>query len=148
MVCAPSEDSDQPVPPTSSGLRCPHEESLGDSLQTVRTAKTLIRLGIRPVWSESSLGAQATLFVLSRGGSYNVMLVVWKGLKCHTWRVWKTISACTSAVRSCCLCTSIHCTLSINYTSERRRHWYDCTHAHTGLGLRFLYAIRDLFIGR
>ena len=34
----------------------------------MRTAKTLIRLGGCPGWSESSLGAHATLLVLSRGG--------------------------------------------------------------------------------
>ena len=35
----------------------------------MRTAKTLIRLGECPVWSESSLGAHAILLVLSQGGS-------------------------------------------------------------------------------
>ena len=35
----------------------------------MRTAKTLIRLGGRPGWSESLLGAHAILFVLSWGGS-------------------------------------------------------------------------------
>ena len=35
-----------------------------------RTAKTLIRLGGCPGWSESSLGAHAILLVLSRCGSY------------------------------------------------------------------------------
>ena len=36
----------------------------------MRTAKTLIRLGGCPGWSESSLGAHAILLVLSWGGSY------------------------------------------------------------------------------
>ena len=36
----------------------------------MRTAKTLIRLGGCPGWSESSLGAQVSLLVLSRGGSF------------------------------------------------------------------------------
>ena len=35
----------------------------------MRTAKTLIRLGGCPGWSESSLGAHAILLVLSSGGS-------------------------------------------------------------------------------
>ena len=35
----------------------------------MRSAKTLIKLGGCPGWSESSLGVRATLFVLSRGGS-------------------------------------------------------------------------------
>ena len=34
----------------------------------MRTAKTLIRLGGCPDWSESSLGERAILFVLSWGG--------------------------------------------------------------------------------
>ena len=37
----------------------------------MRTAKTLIRLGRCPGWSESSLGTHAILFVLSWGGSYS-----------------------------------------------------------------------------
>ena len=40
----------------------------------MQTAKTLIRLGRCPGWSESSLGAHAILLVLSRGGSYNCMI--------------------------------------------------------------------------
>ena len=40
-------------------LRCPHEESLGPYLPIERTAKTLIRLGGCPGWSESSLGAKS-----------------------------------------------------------------------------------------
>ena len=38
-------------------LRCPYEEALGHQLPIERTAKTLIRLGGFPGWSESSLGA-------------------------------------------------------------------------------------------
>ena len=43
---------------SDQSLRCPHEESLGPQLPIKRTAKTLIRLGGCPGWSESSLGAQ------------------------------------------------------------------------------------------
>ena len=53
MACAPSEDSDQPR----------HSPSLirvfASSLFFMRTAKTLIRLGGCPGWSESALGAQS-----------------------------------------------------------------------------------------
>ena len=52
-------------------LRCPHEETLGPQLPTDRTAKTLIRLGGCPGWSESLLGTKAILLVLSRGGSHS-----------------------------------------------------------------------------
>ena len=48
---------------------CPNEEALGPWLPSERTAKTLIRLGGCPGWSESSLGAHAILLVLSWGSS-------------------------------------------------------------------------------
>ena len=54
---------------SDQSLRCPHEETLGPSLPIERTAKTLIRLGGCPGWSESSQGAHASLLVLSRCGS-------------------------------------------------------------------------------
>ena len=44
---------------SDQSLRCPHEETLGPLLPTKRTAKTLIRLGGCPGWSESLLGAHA-----------------------------------------------------------------------------------------
>ena len=58
-----SAQSDQSLP-------CPPEETLGPSLPIERTAKTLIRLGRCPGWSESSLGAHVILLVLSCGSSY------------------------------------------------------------------------------
>ena len=42
----------------------------------MRTAKTLIRLGGCPGWSESSLGAHAILLVLSWGGSNSSMTII------------------------------------------------------------------------
>ena len=59
MVCAPSEDSDQPGNPVWSVFTV---HSCGQ--------RRLIRLGGCPGWSESSLGAHAILLVLSRAGSY------------------------------------------------------------------------------
>ena len=44
---------------SDQSLRCPHEESLDPYLPIKCTAKTLIRLGGCPGWSESSLGAQS-----------------------------------------------------------------------------------------
>ena len=44
---------------SDQSLRCPHEGSLGPELPNERTAKTLIRLGRCPGWSESSLGAHS-----------------------------------------------------------------------------------------
>ena len=54
---------------SDQSLRCLHEEALGPWLPIIRTAKTLIRLGGCPGWSESLLGAQVVLLVLSCGGS-------------------------------------------------------------------------------
>ena len=76
MTCAPSEDSDQPGhPPSLISLRCPHEESLGPYRPIARTAKTLIRLGVCPGWSGSSLGKRVILLVLSCDGS-NLFLFI------------------------------------------------------------------------
>ena len=44
---------------SDQSLRCPHEETFGPWLPIERTAKTLIRLGGCPGWSESSLGAHS-----------------------------------------------------------------------------------------
>ena len=52
---------------SDQSLRCPHEETLGPSLPSAQ--RRLIRLGGCPGWSESSLGAQVILLVLSWGGS-------------------------------------------------------------------------------
>ena len=54
-------------------LRCPPKQTLGPQLPIERTAKTLIRLGRCPGWSESLLGAHAILLVVSWCGS-NVIL--------------------------------------------------------------------------
>ena len=47
------------IRPADQSLRCPHEESLGPWLLIERIAKTLIRLGACPGWSESSLGTHS-----------------------------------------------------------------------------------------
>ena len=65
----PHEETLGPQLPIDQSLHCPHEETLGPQLPTEWTAKILIRLGICPGWSESSLGAQTILLVLSWGGS-------------------------------------------------------------------------------
>ena len=68
VAFAPSEESDQPGhPPSLISLRCPHEESLGPLLPIESTAKTLIRLGGCPGWSEFSLGARPFVgFIMRR----------------------------------------------------------------------------------
>ena len=55
---------------SDQSLRCPHEEPLGPYLPIERTAKTLIRLGGCPGWSESSLAAQVIVLVLLCCGSF------------------------------------------------------------------------------
>ena len=70
MICAPSEDSDQPEhPPSLISQSCPPEAKFVPKLPNERTAETLIRLGGCPGWSESSLGTKVILLVLSWGGS-------------------------------------------------------------------------------
>ena len=55
---------------SDQSFRWPREGSLDHCLPSERTAKTLIRLGWCPGWSDSSLGAQVILLVLSCSGSY------------------------------------------------------------------------------
>ena len=55
---------------SDQSLYCPHDETLGPQLPIERTAKTLIRLGRCPGWSESLLGTHVSLLVLSWGGSF------------------------------------------------------------------------------
>ena len=60
---------------SDQSLRCALSGSLRTQGFFMRTAKTLIRLGGCPGWSKSSLGAHATLFVLSCGGSFSTCFV-------------------------------------------------------------------------
>ena len=55
---------------------CPHEETLGLHLPFERTEKTLIRLGRCRGWSESLLGAQISVLVLSCSGSLLLFFIV------------------------------------------------------------------------
>ena len=78
MACAPSEDSVQPRHPPSLirvfAVRIKKDWVLSYPLSAQRRLwsvwASLISLGGRPGWSESSLGAQMILFVSSWGGSY------------------------------------------------------------------------------
>ena len=54
---------------SDQSVHCLQEDALGSLLPIKCTAKTLIRLGGCPGWSESSLGAHANLLVLSCSGS-------------------------------------------------------------------------------
>ena len=68
--CAPSEDQiSMNIPQSDQSLRCALNGYLRTQGFFMWTAKTLIRLGGCPDWSESSLGA-VTLLVLSCGGSF------------------------------------------------------------------------------
>ena len=70
MICVPSEDSDQPGHP-SSLIRVFTVCSMGSGWPNVSSCgqRRLIRLGRCPGWSESSLGAEVILLVLSWGSS-------------------------------------------------------------------------------
>ena len=84
MTYAPSEDSVQPGHPPS--LITESSLSAWRQLESLAIlwaqAKTLIRLGGCPGWSESSRGAHAILLVLSCAGSYNFSKS-WNGLNIH-----------------------------------------------------------------
>ena len=74
--CMPSEDSDQSGHlHVWSESRCVLYGSPRTKCFLMRTAKTLIRLGGCPGWSESSLGAQVILLILSFAGSYPIMFL-------------------------------------------------------------------------
>ena len=62
MACAPSKDSDQPGHlPSDQSLGCALNGQLRTQVCFMRRVKTLIRLHGCLGWSESSLGAHATL---------------------------------------------------------------------------------------
>ena len=62
-------------------LRSQHEEILGPKLPIERTAKTLIRLGRCPGWSESSRGAQSFCWFCHVAAQFlvKVLFVCWTG---------------------------------------------------------------------
>ena len=60
---------------SDQSLRCAFSWLLRTQSFLVRTAKTQIRLGGCPGWSESSLGAHAILLVLSWGGPFIVSAI-------------------------------------------------------------------------
>ena len=70
MICAPSEDSDQPGhPPNLIRVFAVRVKKHWDFCYLLSAQWRLIRLGGCPGWSESSLGAHAILLVLLWGGS-------------------------------------------------------------------------------
>ena len=82
-VCPAKNQISLSIHQSDQSLRCPHEEALGPKLPIERTAKTLIRLGGCPGWSESSLGAHVILFVLSCCGSFDFISGVKSRRNCH-----------------------------------------------------------------
>ena len=83
MTCASSEDSDQPQ--ADQRLRCALNGYRRTQAFFMRTAKTLIRLGGRSGWSESSLGAHAILLVLSSAGSFFLISLLHLYLDVMVW---------------------------------------------------------------
>ena len=128
--CASSEDSDQAGHPTSQiSLRCPREERLGSLLSFERRAKTLIRLGGCPGWSESSLGAQVILLVLSCGGPYT-RHVTWK-LVFRVCDQLRLKTACSATETSLGLEISAIASSSIILSRQRKqKRWSYCEDAH------------------
>ena len=65
---------------SDQSLRCPHEESFGPKLRIERTAKTLIRLGGWPGWSELSRGAQSFCW-FCREAAHLVFLLIFSNVR-------------------------------------------------------------------
>ena len=81
MTCAPSEDrSAWASAHSDQSLRCPHEETLG----SLSEQRRLIRLYGCPGWSESLLGAQFILLVLS----------CWWSFLCFLYFIYTLIFTC------------------------------------------------------
>ena len=59
---------------SDQSLRCPHDESLGPQLPIEHTAKTLIRLGEAPGWSEYSLGAQSLCWFCHEVAHFSILV--------------------------------------------------------------------------
>ena len=112
-TCVPSEDSNQPghLPSLDQSLHCAligYQRTQGFFM---RRAKTLIRLGRCQGWSESSLGAQVILFVLSCGGLY---------LYSET-TVWLILTHINNAVcHSVCIAWMHWCVVKPHCSSFRR----------------------------
>ena len=69
---------------SDQSLCCPHEETLGPlNSYPVSAQRGLIRLGGCPGWSESSLGAQVILLVLSCAGSYLIYIEIFYVLEMY-----------------------------------------------------------------
>ena len=92
MICAPSEDSDQPWhPPSLISLRCLHEETLGPQLPIERTAKILIRLGGWFCWFCHEV-AQVLMFwfIFTLDQLFIVMFFLENPQNCFAlWNKWK-----------------------------------------------------------
>ena len=70
MICAPSDDSDQPGHlPSLTRVFTVRMKKAWVLSYPLNAQRRLIRLGGCPGWSESSLGTQVILLVLSRGSS-------------------------------------------------------------------------------
>ena len=114
MACAPSEDSGHlGICPDWSVFTVRMKKAV---LPIEHTAKTWIRLGGCPVWSESLLGTQIIMLVLSWGGSnhslwhlcvtkiwinfhWSLILVLWNYVETGTtWWNWTTSILATSAL--------------------------------------------------
>ena len=125
---ASSEDSDQPGhPPSLLSHRCALNAKLRTQAFFMRTAKTLIRLGGCPGWSESSLGAQSFCWFcheaahifssqLSCGVIYSYVIITYlsfnllsflKDLSLKNGRIYRKIRTHTNWCRIMLLCDRV-----------------------------------------
>ena len=114
ITCAPSEDSDLPGHPPSL-IRVFAVRSMSNWGPNVSSCgqRRLIRLGGCPRWSESLLGAQAILLILSWGGYFEVcyVCVFWFNV---VFKIFLVISRrCLNATGSSTLTSIVLLTWSI-----------------------------------
>ena len=84
---------------TDQSLRCVLNGKLRTQAFFMWTAKTLIRLGGCPGWSESSRGAHAILLVLSWGGSYFILLARQDDYRYSIHRAWHYYSSSPDCIQ-------------------------------------------------
>ena len=75
---------------SDQSLRCPHEESWDPYLPIECTAKTLIRLGGCPGWSESSLGAESFCWFCHEAAHMRKLCVLAR-VRTHDSWIWHAV---------------------------------------------------------
>ena len=119
---------------SEQSLHCPHEESLGPKLPIERTAKTRIRLGGCPGWSESSLGAQSLCWFCHVATHLSLQVFMVHVRRCVLWWLIRPIVA-------------LNCLLQIEHVGSEDGGSDDDPLALALHSLRFRSALQTLLAG-